>query len=152
MKRLFFHTIALLILLTATSGNAFCQAVMMMKTETNFCYVCRYYKDTIIIVNVKDIPKPLDTTFFKDNIRSRYFLGSDALSDTTRLPYRIYIYNVKKVSINEFEIKSIVVPNQKSSPIEILRHLGGYNYYKLKIRKRDNEWYIESFVHLYSEI
>jgi len=36
MNKPFFHTLAAIILLTAASGNAFCQAVMTMTTETNF--------------------------------------------------------------------------------------------------------------------
>jgi len=36
MNKPFFYTAAALILLTAASRNAFCQAVMTMKTETNF--------------------------------------------------------------------------------------------------------------------
>ena len=35
MKKIVFYIAALLILLTAASGNAFCQAVMTMTTETN---------------------------------------------------------------------------------------------------------------------
>jgi len=36
MKKLFFYTIATFVLLTITSGNGYCQAVMTMTTETNF--------------------------------------------------------------------------------------------------------------------
>jgi hypothetical protein len=106
--------------------------------------------DTIIVENIKNLPKKLNTTFFQQNITSEYFLSESDLNNNMRLPYRIFITKIKTKNINKFEMRVLVCVNSKSPPLEILSH--GYSGYKLTIKKVNEKWCVDSIIHLYIEI
>jgi hypothetical protein len=132
---------------------------------TNFQFKDKYG----CIINVQNLSsslKPIDSFFLKDNITSHLILHG---IDTLTTKYDFSIYNITFKKYNTYEIKIELKCEYKENSTIIIssenkrtKNIGqkktkricgvGVNIYSLTIKRINDEYKIDKFIYLYSEI